>query len=834
MRSPANWACAPPDDRALDNDSSFDHLAWFLGPKAENADFMEALFLQILRDYTHWRKNYHPDDPILISRHLRKQLEPRFEALNQQLDGLLARLRRNFPFYSPRYLAHELSDTLLPSKLGYLAGMLFNPNNVTPQAAPVTTELEIEACNAILTMLGYEPPPPPPTESTTEALQSYRRALDAPFGWAHICSGGTVANIEALWVARQVRYFPLSVKDVARRELLEVRVRLPRDRGKPHSTRIDIRDVPDFDLLLMTPNEATYLLGAYMRAFRDRRGVPGSEQVASEAWEALRASEYSLARGAARAFAEHPPALLVAGTHHYSVSKAADLLGIGSENIIPVKVDAHFRMDVEDLAGHLTRLVSQRTLVPLAVIASMGTTEEGAVDPVHRIAELRESAGRLLNCSFWLHIDAAWGGFMRTLFCMEPRERARFIVDNAARHLTLGSVTTPSGFHEAFTRYVDQLLGDQAAGARVRFIRAELTRMKAAADTGQWDRYATALETFRKRFGRELGDPRLAASFVPDETEEVARVRESVREPVSIPAPHHGAARKRLLGWPSPEVGAALLATREADSVTVDPHKMGYSVYPSGCVAFRNDRVRLFILQRAPYITSRVQDPFFHLPPRHSRVFFDGSLRVHIDSFSPFILEGSKPGAAAAALWLCTQSIPLTANGHGRIIRQSLLAARYLHYWITRWTSMQEQTAAKPRYQFVPLTPDFPDTNIVAFAIAHTRPASLAEMNALTMAVYSDFTIETELGQREYSYRQAFFLSRTVMRPVEYPADVLAAFFGRCGLACSCDEYAREGLVVLRAAVMNPYLQASRALAVQDFVHEFVGELATSAAVHTA
>ena len=73
-----------------------------------------------------------------------------------------------------------------------------------------------------------------------------------------------------------------------------------------------------------------------------------------------------------------------------------------------------------------------------------------------------------------------------------------------------------------------------------------------------------------------------------------------------------------------------------------------------------------------------------------------------------------------------------------------------------------------------------------------------------------------------------------MLRPPEYPADVLADFLARCGLHCSCEEYARKGLVVLRAAVMNPYVQASRTLAVQDFAHDFVTELANSAARHSA
>ncbi len=48
------------------------HLAWFLGPKAENAEVMESLLLQVLRDYFHWRKNYFPGDPILVTRSLQR------------------------------------------------------------------------------------------------------------------------------------------------------------------------------------------------------------------------------------------------------------------------------------------------------------------------------------------------------------------------------------------------------------------------------------------------------------------------------------------------------------------------------------------------------------------------------------------------------------------------------------------------------------------------------------------------------------------------------------------------------------------------------------------
>lgn len=79
-----------------------------------------------------------------------------------------------------------LSEQTLPSVLGYFAAMLYHPNNVTDEAAPVTVKLELEVGQMVAEMLGYNP----------------RTA------WTHLCSGGTVANLETLWVARAAQFVP--------------------------------------------------------------------------------------------------------------------------------------------------------------------------------------------------------------------------------------------------------------------------------------------------------------------------------------------------------------------------------------------------------------------------------------------------------------------------------------------------------------------------------------------------------------------------------------------------------------------------------------------------
>jgi glutamate/tyrosine decarboxylase-like PLP-dependent enzyme len=702
-----------PDDKPLFREKTKQIGAWFLGPKAENASVEEEMILHILRDYFYWRRNYFPSDEIIVTQHMRREFLDWTDNLLQQLSEMLARLRRHFPFYSPRYIAHMLSDQTIPSVLGYFAGMLYNPNNVTPEAAPVTVEWELEVAADILKMLGYKAPPP---------RDAPHRQTRQEFGWAHITSGGTVANLEALWVARNVRYFPLAVRAAVERHGIPLGVKLPGDSSG--STR-SLRELDDRQCLGIKPNEATFLLPRFIEAVRRCFDISEPEAVA-RAWDLIRESGLSVsASGALACFQKWPPALFVSGAVHYSLMKSADVLGIGKENVILVDVDRHFRMDVRDLE-HKVAETMRRGMFPLAVVAIAGTTEEGAVDPVHQIDEFRHRLESETGASFWLHVDAAWAGYIRTLLVSTA--------DDAERE---------PGLEE-----------------RIDAVSA-FTHRK--------------LHISRQAYSRTVE-----------------------------------------LHWGAKEVCSAFAAFPRAESITVDPHKMGYVPYPCGVVAFRNDRVRLFLTQEAPYITvTRATDlqPHAYEPPAN---------------VGPFILEGSKPGAAAAGCWLSHRMIPPNREGYGEIMRASLLAARELYERLAHWEQSAKANREHTGFQFVPVTIPPPDTNIVCFVIRVKDSRSLERMNALGEAVYKQFTIEAELGEREYSYAQPFFVSRTRFQIPQYSEHSVASLLERAEVDPS--DYPKHGIFVLRATVMSPYIVlAAETGHKQDLLADFVEALARTA-----
>jgi tyrosine decarboxylase len=723
--------------------------SYFLGPKAQNAELWREMLARVYDDYVYWRRNYFPEDKSIITRaDQRDRLQEEWlDDLSSHLDRILDKLKADYPFYSPRYLAHMTSDQTLPGILGLFAGILYNPNNVTREVAAVTVGLELEVGDLLADMLGFARDP--------------RDTDEDP--WGHLTSGGTIATLEALWVARQAQFVPLIVAHICRseRERREAAKRLEK-RGCELSPVVtwtldselwgaflenrDLDRAPS-ELLNLEPE-------AQLKMLRDLRGhlasdisgrppgtTDGERQLSDLLLDAVSRSPYNPAcRGYAAVLAEinktSKPAIrtgVVFGpeTAHYCLAKACNVLGYGSEALKLVPVDDHFRMRVSTLNEEITNLKSDEYVA--AVVGVLGTTEEGAVDPLHEIVAERERRGK--RSSFWIHADAAWGGYIACVF-------------------------------------------DRGADRQL----------------------------------RRTSDGELSIG--------------------------HEAAVKG-------HVARAFGALRLCDSVVVDPHKLGYIPYPSGAVVFRDGRTRLLTAQTASYIGAGGAggpDPLLAAP------------RDTFKSVGEYVLEGSKPGACATAAWLAHNAIPLTQEGHGQIIRETLLATQKLAILLTQHDRVAGADSKNGHdytvgYRLVAQ----PDTNLVTFIAQPRRVRAhgtgelvdvrwpLADVNALNSGIHARMGVprrsEEASAQQPADavppYGHPFFVSRTKMRSTAQPGGTysfasVGSLLGDLLPAESDHENAydacADGLVAIRCVVMNPFYGLAEQKG-DDYLEEFVSTL---------
>src|SRR6266403_331245 len=198
---------------------------------------------------------------------------PGLERLAETLDATAERLRDNYPYFHPLYAGQMLKPPHPVARLAYALAMWINPNNHALDGGRATSAMEREAVAEIAGM----------------------------FGWktflGHLCGGGTMANLEALWVAGQLR--------------------------------------------------------------------PGKK-------------------------------ILASAQAHYTHQRISSVLQLEFESIL---VDAQARIDMDALRKRLER-GDGRT-----VVAALGTTATGSVDPLPEILTLREKHG------FRIHADAAYGGY---------------------------------------------------------------------------------------------------------------------------------------------------------------------------------------------------------------------------------------------------------------------------------------------------------------------------------------------------------------------------------------------------------------------------------------
>jgi len=87
---------------------------------------------------------------------------------------------------------------------------------------------------------------------------------------------------------------------------------------------------------------------------------------------------------------------------HYSITRAVELLGIGSNNLRGLPLDEAHRLRPEALARAIDQDVGEG-VSPIAVVATAGTTLTGAIDPLDEIADVCRERG------VWLHVDGAYG-----------------------------------------------------------------------------------------------------------------------------------------------------------------------------------------------------------------------------------------------------------------------------------------------------------------------------------------------------------------------------------------------------------------------------------------
>jgi len=629
--------------------------ACFLGPYGENDALLEKLMVEFLRDHVYWRRNFHPEDPPAIATaaaHHPDYLA--FEArMRRELHQLSAALKKSVPFHSPRYIGHMASDLLLPGLAAQMLTLPYNPNNVSEDAAPVTVDMEVQVGLQLARMLGYPHDPAQPA---------------CAFG--HLASGGSLANYQALRLALALKAFPVALR-AARVPKLE----LPAD---------------DWAAFNLTAADTIALLEQWQAWL----AAQSPEQRAH--WQAQVEAERIEQRGLAGFFAAHPelrvPLVLAPVTAHYSWSKGLKLLGLGREqlHLLPT---CGMRLDPAALRDKLARCARERQPV-LMCVAVLGSTEYGTIDPIDAVLDARTQA-RTQGLDFSVHVDAAWGGYLATLFRHED-----------------GTLRSRS---EVASEYVQ---------------------------------------------------------------------------------------------FPTPAVHAAFAALADTDSATVDPHKLGYLPYGAGAFICRDHRAMALLAERADYV--------FHGSTPDSYL-------ARYRSLGQFVPEGSKSGAAAAAVYVTHKVLPLDHRHFGRLPRATVRSAEAFHACAQRF-------ALDIADQLHVLVPFAPDSNLVCLALNPRGNHSVAQANAYVRTLHDALRCDPSQPLQT----KEFFGSVTSLRPQMLgPADtarILAALqLDPDSLTLEEDS---DRLVILRHTLMNPYLiDHENGISYIERYFEFLGQRARALAV---
>ncbi|KAM9960327.1 hypothetical protein ACTFIW_009456 [Dictyostelium discoideum] len=379
--------------------------AWFLGPKAENSELLMTLLKRAIDAHLQSRINFHKEDAPIFEDSYKK--DPVYlnaaKDMTKKVDEVLNFLKHSLPYSSFRYQGHMTSDVTIAGVIGATATILYNPNNVTVQASPVTTFIEMAVSNDLARMVGWEFPEKIPKFNNRHEKKLFEDKNIIPC--FHLTCGGTVSNIEAFWASYWTKFIPLALKSALINE--------PELAGA--------KDVP-----VTLANGTVKKLIEVTSWEGSNINTDETVKLPYDVAEILNVEETKVifllkkyhpsVIGNRKFFTDHnlkDPLMFASGAAHYSIPKAAALLGLGSGALISLPVDNHARVDLTDLKKRLDDCVANQIPV-IHCVAVNGTTEESAVDDFEGMVLLRSDMNKK-GLAFNLVADCAWGGYFSSI-----------------------------------------------------------------------------------------------------------------------------------------------------------------------------------------------------------------------------------------------------------------------------------------------------------------------------------------------------------------------------------------------------------------------------------
>jgi len=244
--------------------------------------------------------------------------------------------------------------------------------------------------------------------------------------------------------------------------------------------------------------------------------------------------------------------------------------------------------------------------------------------------------------------------------------------------------------------------------------------------------------------------------------------------------------------FPSDEVYHAFGALRHADSITVDPHKLGFIPFGCGAYVARHRGMTDFISQKAAYVFDS------------NDASADAEYERRFRNLGQYILEGSKPGAAAAAAWLTHRVLPLDEHHFGRLCAETV---RNCEYFFEHIDELREALRGVARI----VIPFEPDTNLICLAINPEGNRSLPAMNDFGRRIYAHLDVREHVDIHE----REFFGSRTLVHRDSLGEAAAASLTESLGLDADSfvgeddiedDSRQTDSIFLLRHTLMNPWL----------------------------